>query len=360
MERCQAILPIVVVLPVPLTPTIRSTAGSPLRSIGARAGAGDLGEDLDQPVAHRLAVGGDGAAPRPRARAARRPRRWSARRRRRGSAPPRAAPRSRRRSGRRGWPRSPRPAPGGSWRGSRAGGGRRRGAARRPQPRRGVRALARTQVEDLLPGRRHRIRRARGYPGGAPELLDGDSSTYVADRLEVADGVAVGEQAEADRAVVADDRDRQRVAAGEEADRVDARPARGRARRSGICGPGEVGDEQVEEPGREVDRRGRAEQQRRSEVAEPVVEPQIASAPSGCLEALSSSIALETIRRRSTGSATPTGSGPRIAVSRLPSSPCSFSVRTETGTRACSSTPSVSSVAARASSGAGRRPRPPA
>ena len=36
MLRCQAILPIVVVLPVPLTPTIISTAGSALRSIGAR------------------------------------------------------------------------------------------------------------------------------------------------------------------------------------------------------------------------------------------------------------------------------------------------------------------------------------
>ena len=54
-------MPIVVVLPVPLTPTIISTAGSPLRSIGARPVRGDLGEDLDQAVAHRLAVGGDGA-----------------------------------------------------------------------------------------------------------------------------------------------------------------------------------------------------------------------------------------------------------------------------------------------------------
>ncbi len=52
-------MPIVVVLPVPLTPTISSTAGSPLRSIGARAVAGDLGEDLDQAGLHRLAVGGD-------------------------------------------------------------------------------------------------------------------------------------------------------------------------------------------------------------------------------------------------------------------------------------------------------------
>ena len=69
--------------------------------------------------------------------------------------------------------------------------------------------------------------------------------------------------------------------------------------------------------------------------------PQIASAPSGCLEALSASIAAETARRRSTGSAIPTGSGPRIAVSLLPSSPCSFSVRIETGTSAFSSSPST-------------------
>ena len=67
--------------------------------------------------------------------------------------------------------------------------------------------------------------------------------------------------------------------------------------------------------------------------------PQIASAPSGCLEDFSSSIALWTTPRRSTGSAMPTGSGPRIAVSRLPSSPCSFSVRIETGTSAFSSMP---------------------
>ena len=61
MLRCQAILPIVVVLPVPLTPTIISTAGSALRSIGARPVRGDLGEDLDQAVADGDAVGGDGA-----------------------------------------------------------------------------------------------------------------------------------------------------------------------------------------------------------------------------------------------------------------------------------------------------------
>ena len=54
-------MPIVVVLPVPLTPTIISTAGSAERSILARAVAGDLGQDLDQAVADGLAVGGHGA-----------------------------------------------------------------------------------------------------------------------------------------------------------------------------------------------------------------------------------------------------------------------------------------------------------
>ena len=52
-------MPIVVVLPVPLTPTIIITAGSPLRSIRRPPGRGDLGEQLDQALADRLAVGRD-------------------------------------------------------------------------------------------------------------------------------------------------------------------------------------------------------------------------------------------------------------------------------------------------------------
>ncbi len=109
-----------------------------------------------------------------------------------------------------------------------------------------------------------------GYPGGDAELLHALLEVG-ADALDVGHRVAVGEQAEADRAVVADDRDRQRVAAGEEADRVDLDQLAA-AHVEGDLRAGEVGDEQVEEPGREVDRRGRAEQQRRGEVAEPVVE----------------------------------------------------------------------------------------
>src|SRR6202000_686790 len=58
---------------------------------------------------------------------------------------------------------------------------------------------------------------------------------------------------------------------------------------------------------------------------------------SGCLEAWSPSIAAEITARRSAGSSSSTGSGPRIAVSLLPSSPCSSTVRIETGTSAFSS-----------------------
>ncbi len=135
--------------------------------------------------------------------------------------------------------------------------------------RRGVRALARTEVEYLLPTGRHRFPRG-GYPGGGKKLLHGLPQVS-GDAFEVGHRGAVGEQAEADLAVVADDRDRQRVATGEEADRED--PLDLAAEHvEGDLRPGEVGDEQVEEPGREVDRRGRAQQQRRREVAEPVVE----------------------------------------------------------------------------------------
>ena len=61
MLRCQAILPIVVVLPVPLTPTIISTAGSALRSIGARPVAATSARISIRRVADGDAVGGDGA-----------------------------------------------------------------------------------------------------------------------------------------------------------------------------------------------------------------------------------------------------------------------------------------------------------
>ena len=61
MLRCQAILPIVVVLPVPLTPTIISTAGSPLRSIGARPVAATSARISIRRSRTSCAVGGHGA-----------------------------------------------------------------------------------------------------------------------------------------------------------------------------------------------------------------------------------------------------------------------------------------------------------
>ena len=58
-RSCQASLPSVVVLPVPLTPTIRITVGFGRRSIaGLRIGAAarDVGEQRGQPLAQRLLV----------------------------------------------------------------------------------------------------------------------------------------------------------------------------------------------------------------------------------------------------------------------------------------------------------------
>ncbi len=55
-RRCQASLPIVVVLPVPLTPTARITVGSARRSMRVVADPRRLGQQLDQPLAERLAA----------------------------------------------------------------------------------------------------------------------------------------------------------------------------------------------------------------------------------------------------------------------------------------------------------------
>ena len=66
--RCQASLPIVVVLPVPLTPTTMITAGPRRRSMRRSSRRRDLGEQLHQALAHRLGAA-DGARLAPRARA---------------------------------------------------------------------------------------------------------------------------------------------------------------------------------------------------------------------------------------------------------------------------------------------------
>src|SRR5262249_51406811 len=111
---------------------------------------------------------------------------------------------------------------------------------------------------------------AGGYLGRLVELLESVVDVG-GDRLEVGDRVAVGDQAEEDLPVVAEDRDREGVAAGEEADRVDADQFAAEDVERDLRA-GEVGDEHVEEAGREVDRRRRPQQDRRREVAEPVVQ----------------------------------------------------------------------------------------
>src|SRR6185295_19070665 len=61
-----------------------------------------------------------------------------------------------------------------------------------------------------------------GYPGGSEELVHG-LAEVAREAFDVGHRRLVGEDPEADFAVVADDRDRQCVAAGEEADREDPR-----------------------------------------------------------------------------------------------------------------------------------------
>src|SRR5262249_43937890 len=109
---------------------------------------------------------------------------------------------------------------------------------------------------------------AGGYPGSDPELLHG-LAEVAGDAFDIGHRGAVGEDAEAGFAVVGDDRDCQRVTAGEEADRKDPRDLASQYV-EGDLRSGEVRDEQVEEAGREVDRRRRAQQHRGGEVAEPV------------------------------------------------------------------------------------------
>ena len=97
--RCHAILPIVVVLPVPFTPTVRITEGSCETSMWSSPVARELGERLLQ-AARELLAALRARPPPPPARAARPPSRSCARRRPHRSASPRGAPRSRRRAAR--------------------------------------------------------------------------------------------------------------------------------------------------------------------------------------------------------------------------------------------------------------------
>ena len=66
-----------------------------------------------------------------------------------------------------------------------------------------------------------------------------------------------------------------------------------------------------------------------------------ACAPTAWPELLSPAIVADTEARHSPGSSSPTGSGAHIAATRLPSAPRSASARTETGTMAFRTRPSV-------------------
>ena len=125
-------MPIVVVLPVPFTPTAMITVGCGRMSMRCVPHAGGLREQPDQPLAQRLRH--RRARPSsPPPRACPRSRRSCARRRRRGSAPPPVVPTPRRRACRTASPGSRRRAPRGSSRGSRAGVGTALAGARRAQ-----------------------------------------------------------------------------------------------------------------------------------------------------------------------------------------------------------------------------------
>ena len=87
------------------------------------------------------------------------------------------------------------------------------------------------------------------------------------DQGHVLHRVVVAEQAEVDLAVVGHDRDRQRVVLRQEGDREDVEQLAAEHVERDLR-PGDVGDDQVEQPGREVDPRRLGEQRRRGEVVE--------------------------------------------------------------------------------------------
>ena len=70
-------------------------------------------------------------------------------------------------------------------------------------------------------------------------------------------------------------------------------------------------------------------------------------APTAWPDSLRSAIAAWTSAKTAFGSSTPTGSGAHIAATWLPSAPRASSARTDTGTIALSTTPSVASPRAR-------------
>src|ERR1700710_2608607 len=254
--RCQAILPIVVVLPVPLTPTIISTAGSALRSIGARPPAATSARisirrsRIATPSAGTVpastscssfsttaAVVGAPASARISASSSRSQVSSSMRSKRLAEISSVSAWRLLERLSRRRWKPPRRPVSGSAATESFA-------LAREP------RSIISCQLVAI--GRRGYLR-GRGAERRDRRREVPDDPVGVRARLRI------GEEAEADAAVVAEDGDRQRVVLGEEADRVDG----GQLAAENVereLRAGGVGHQQVEEAGRESDRGGRGQQ----------------------------------------------------------------------------------------------------
>ena len=101
--------------------------------------------------------------------------------------------------------------------------------------------------------------------GRARSASASSSSMFSRDHVDVRQGVEVAEQAEVHLAVVGHDRDRQRVVLGQEGhgDRLQHLPPK---HVEGELGAGDVGDDQVEQPGGEVQPGGLGEDRRRGEV----------------------------------------------------------------------------------------------
>ena len=116
------------------------------------------------------------------------------------------------------------------------------------------------------------------------------------------------------------------------------------SRKSSSCGPGHVGDHEVEEALAGLQPRGLAHDRRRREIGQ-LRQRLGADGLAGALEVLHRLVDLgEGIR----GSRTPTGSGAHIVATRLPSAPFSASARTDTGTIARAEALGVLATAAHA------------
>ena len=181
-----------------------------------------------------------------------------------------------------------------------------------------------------------------------------DSSRCAGEGVEVGHRVVVGEQAEVDLAVVAHDRDRERVVLGQERDRDDLlHLAAEQVERE--LRPRHVRDDQVEQPRREVEPRGLREQRRRREVGQPGdhlgAERLLRLLQLAHRLAARSAAARPGRRRRPAAARASRRSGCRAT-------PRSSSARIETGTSARSSSPSVRTPRVAQPAPRARPPRP--